>query len=201
MLACKLDCVFDVFLAGPSIFAINKTVFAAFVLSNLNPSVSCRTSSLAAYIPVPTTASAIVANLCNLTFIKLTMIQIHIKIKFKIDEINLMSPTQLGAFSANDSLLIAAALANNNRTISKSLAASLGSNIPLNTSVLQVLAISSAIPLECFSSVNSSNLVNALNKMDLGNMDTFRKSFITSKVGLKYFIFIRIINKKILFLR
>ena len=98
------------------------------------------------------------------------------------DLIGLLTPTQLGSFSPTDSLKIAQALSSQSRQIDKATAQSIGANIPMSTSPIQVLAAASGIPMECFGNANATDLVKNLAKMDTANMDDFKKSFITSKV-------------------
>lgn len=91
-----------------------------------------------------------------------------------------MNPTDLKNFSSADSINIAKAL--NGTAISKDVAKNLGASIPTNTSLNEVLAIASAIPLECFNNSSPAELVNNLASMDTANMDDFRKSYIANKI-------------------
>ena len=93
-----------------------------------------------------------------------------------------MKATDLGNFSAADSLNIAKALSNGNQTIDREMAKNLGASISKDVPVTEVLTIASAIPLECFNNSSPDDLVSNLDRMDTGNMDTFRKSFIAVKI-------------------
>ncbi len=96
--------------------------------------------------------------------------------------IGLLSLSQLNNFSSSDSLNIAKALSTKNKTIEKAMAESLAANVPTNAKVTDVFSIASSIPLECFNNTAPSDLVNILAKMDVSNMNGFRKSFIANKV-------------------
>jgi len=84
--------------------------------------------------------------------------------------------------SPANSLLVAQALATSNSTFSPSMAKSLGQNIPAGTPLTNIASIASAVPLSCFNSTPPGTLVNLVSSMDLGNMDSFKKGFIASKV-------------------
>lgn len=86
-------------------------------------------------------------------------------------------------FSPNDSLQIAKALMSGNKKINKKMAKNLGANIPKTAKISDVISIASAVPLECFNNSSPDDLVNSISKMDTGNMDSFRKSFIANKVN------------------
>ena len=73
-------------------------------------------------------------------------------------------------------------MSNKSQQIDAAMARGLGANIPANTNPIQVLSIASAIPLECFSNARPVDLLNNLEKMDLANMNSLRKSYIASKV-------------------
>jgi hypothetical protein len=45
-----------------------------------------------------------------------------------------------------------------------------------------MVAIASALPLECFNNTQPNEIVLSLAKMDTINMDEFRKGFITAKI-------------------
>ncbi len=46
-----------------------------------------------------------------------------------------------------------------------------GANIPKTANLSNVLAIASAMPLECFNKTTPSELVSQLGQMDISNMD------------------------------
>ncbi len=96
--------------------------------------------------------------------------------------IGLLSPIDLGSFSISEAMSIANALSNSNRKVDSMMAKSLGVNIPANKSITNFLTIASAVPLECFSNSPAPDLIKGLAKMDLNNMDTFKKSYTTSQV-------------------
>lgn len=104
------------------------------------------------------------------------------------DQIGLLSLSDLNNFTSADSLLIAKALSSGNKTVDKEMAKSLAANIPKNTKVSDVLSVASSIPLECFNNSSPSELVSVLGKMDVENMDSFRKSFIANKVNRRFYL-------------
>lgn len=102
----------------------------------------------------------------------------------------MISPSSFKNFSVADSLNIAKALGN--KTIDKEMAKNLGARIPKNASVLDVLSVASAIPLECFNNTSPSDLVNNLDQMDTANMDPFRKNYIANKVTFTLSLLLKI---------
>jgi len=160
LLPCKRDCQFNRFLSIPSNFSNNTVAFAQNALKLLKPEVNCRLMFGKILTP-PSNADDLIKNL---------------------NQITLLTPSSLNNFSAADSLNIAKALSSSNRTLHKTLANSLGANIPTNVSATEVLSIASSVPLECFIIADSSLLAKGLSQMDIENMDDFRKSFIASSI-------------------
>ena len=81
-----------------------------------------------------------------------------------------------------DSLQIGLALATSGKQLDPASAMAIGKNIPKTANAKDLMSIASSIPLQCFNNTLPSDLVNNLAQMDLGNMDSFRKTFIADKV-------------------
>jgi len=107
----------------------------------------------------------------------------------------------MGNFSGSDSLDIAKALSTSNKKLDEESARSLGRNVPKTANAKDLLSLASSIPIECFNQTSASDLVNNLGKMDLDNMDSFRKTFIAKNVIKNKFSFYRHVrNSSISFL-
>ena len=92
-------------------------------------------------------------------------------------------------FSGADSLEIAKALATADKKLDSELAKNLGRNVPKTADAKDLMSLASSIPIECFNQTSAADLVNNLGKMDLDNMDSFRKTFVANKVKKNHFFF------------
>lgn len=205
ILGCKSDCDFTDLLSVPSIFTSNcdpnlytncsTADFALHVTQYLPPDSAslCRVAFPALSQSVanisPTQLTSNISKKINKFFI--LFLKIFLKFKY-LDQINFMAPSMLSTLSSQDSLLVAQSLGT--KKLSNLMAKTLGSNIPSDTSPNNVASISSAIPLDCFAASSSnnarrrratssgSNLVSLLTKMDLNNMNSNRKTFISLQI-------------------
>lgn len=89
----------------------------------------------------------------------------------------------MGSYNADDSIKIAKALNDNGKTISPTMARSLAANIPASQPVNEIASIASQVPFNCLNIAKPSDLVTSIAKMDLDNMDDFRKGFIVQKIS------------------
>lgn len=96
----------------------------------------------------------------------------------------MLDPTDLKNFTAVDSVGVAKALGNQGSSVSADVAKNLGSKIPVNTNITEVLVIASAIPLEIFNTTSPDVLVSNIAAMDTENMDVFRKTAIATRVSI-----------------
>lgn len=89
----------------------------------------------------------------------------------------------MGSYNADDSIKIAKALNDNGKTISPTMARSLAANIPASQPVNEIASIASQVPFNCLNIAKPADLVTSIAKMDLDNMDDFRKGFIVQKIS------------------
>jgi hypothetical protein len=166
---CKRDCNFDdVVKLGKNpqssmmTLVNNSAAFGKLIMPLMDPKVQrqCR-NTIAKNVVPPKTAS---------------------EIKSDLSLISLLTPTTLNNFSKSDSLEIAKALALGSKNLDKEASKSLGKNIPKDANAKDLLSLASSIPIECFNTTLTSDLVNGLGKMDVENMDSFRKTFIANKI-------------------
>ena len=94
-----------------------------------------------------------------------------------------MTPSKLGAFNAADSLSVAKQLATSSKKLSPTMAKSLGKNIAPTEPLNDIASIASGVPLSCFNNTDPSTLAGLVSKMDLSNMNGFRKGFIAAKIA------------------
>ena len=162
---CKEDCNFQRLLSVNSLFKNNITTFALSMVSVLRPEVASQCKA-----QFPTLASSMGSVTAS-------------QLKDNIHQITFLTPNQLGSFSQNDSLALAQALTTNGKQLSKSMAKSIGSNIPANQPLDNIAGIASSVPLSVFNRTSPNTLVNIIGQMDVSNMDSFRKGFIATKVA------------------
>lgn len=94
-----------------------------------------------------------------------------------------MSPAQIGTYSSSDSVTIARALTTNNIQLSVSNAKSLGARIPVTTSLAEIASIASGLSLTNIKNSNTLQLASSVKSMDLNNMNSFQKAYITTIVN------------------
>lgn len=100
-------------------------------------------------------------------------------------QVSFLTPFKLGNFSPDESVSVAAKLSEENTKLTQIMAKSLGAKIPITENVASIASIASSIPLQCFNITSPATLASLVNKMDLDNMDPFRKGFIAFQVRLK----------------
>jgi hypothetical protein len=97
----------------------------------------------------------------------------------------LYSQQSLNQLNSNDKLSILATLGNSSsNTIDKNTANTLGKSLPSNTNFTQCLSVASTVPINVLTNAQPQDIINNINKMDIGNMDPARIKFLASKVLL-----------------
>ena len=96
----------------------------------------------------------------------------------------LYSQQALNQLNSNDKLSILATLGNSSsNTIDKNTANTLGKSLPPNTNFTQCLSVASTVPINVLTNAKPQDIINNINKMDVGNMDSARIGYLASKIS------------------
>lgn len=93
-----------------------------------------------------------------------------------------MSPFQIGSYSIIDSVIIAKALTKSNIKMSVSNTKSIGVKIPKTQSLAEIASIASGLSLTNIKNTDATRLASLVQNMDLANMNSFQKGYITTIV-------------------
>jgi len=185
VLGCKQDCNFNRLLSKQSNFtnfcvptspgaancADNLNTFANNVIPVLSPAAAsqCKAifTNLAATLP---SADSNPAGLAA-------------KLQSNPNQIALLSANDVATIGRNATNALAVAQSLGSIQINPVLAKSLGANLPNNTNITSVASIASGLPLSIIKNAAPADLLTALPKMDLGNMNSFTKSFISAQIA------------------
>jgi len=187
VLGCKQDCNFNRLLSKQSNFTgfcvptssgapncgTNLNAFANNVIPVLPPNAAsqCKTifTSLAAALP---SASSNPAGLAT-------------QLQSNPNQISLLSSKDVALLGTNatNAISVAQALGSSGIQINPVLARSLAVNLPPTTNITTVASLASGLPLSILKNAVAADLLTALPKMDLGNMNPFTKSFISGQIA------------------
>ena len=96
----------------------------------------------------------------------------------------LYSQQALNQLNSNDKLSILATLgSSSSNTIDKNTAHTLGKSLPPNTNFTQCLSVASTVPINVLTNAKPQDIINNINKMDVGNMDSARIGYLASKIS------------------